>query len=37
VVFILPTARDLGPAGRDNEYGNGLIQPRAALRGVGVK
>jgi len=30
------TAKDLGPAGRDNEYGNGLIDARAALRGMGV-
>jgi serine protease len=35
--LIKATARDLGTPGRDNEYGFGLIQPRAALRGVGVK
>jgi serine protease len=35
--LIKATARDLGAPGRDNEYGFGLIQPRAALRGVGVK
>jgi serine protease len=35
--IIKATARDLGAPGRDNEYGYGLIQPRAALRGVGVK
>jgi serine protease len=29
-------ARDLGPAGRDNEYGYGLIDARATLRGLGV-
>ena len=29
-------ATDLGPAGRDNEYGYGLINPRAALRGLGL-
>lgn len=29
-------ATDLGPAGRDNEYGYGLINPRAALRGMGL-
>ncbi|MGH9348472.1 MAG: S8 family serine peptidase [Vicinamibacterales bacterium] len=29
-------ARDLGPAGRDDEYGYGLIDPRATLRGLGV-
>ena len=35
--LIRATALDLGATGRDNEYGFGLIQPRAALRGVGVK
>jgi serine protease len=29
-------AIDLGPSGRDNEYGHGLINPRASLRGMGV-
>ena len=29
-------ARDLGPAGSDPEYGSGLIQPRATLRGLGL-
>jgi len=29
-------ATDLGPAGRDNEYGFGLINPRATLRGMGL-
>lgn len=29
-------AVDLGPAGRDNEYGAGLIDARATLRGLGV-
>ena len=29
-------ATDLGPAGRDNEYGVGLINPRASLRGLGL-
>lgn len=29
-------AVDLGPAGRDDEYGHGLIDARAALRGLGV-
>jgi serine protease len=29
-------ATDLGAAGRDNEYGHGLINPRAALRGMGL-
>lgn len=35
--LIKATARDLGTSGRDNEYGYGLIQPRVALHGVGVK
>ncbi|MGE3959455.1 MAG: S8 family serine peptidase [Vicinamibacterales bacterium] len=30
------TAQDLGTAGKDNDYGYGLIQPRTALRGFGV-
>lgn len=30
------TARDLGTKGRDNDFGAGLIEPRAALRGFGV-
>ncbi|HUE88466.1 MAG TPA: S8 family serine peptidase [Vicinamibacterales bacterium] len=29
-------ARDLGPPGVDNQYGHGLIQPRATLRGLGL-
>jgi serine protease len=29
-------ATDLGPVGRDNEYGYGLINPRASLRGLGL-
>ena len=29
-------ATDLGTPGRDNEYGYGLINPRAALRGMGL-
>jgi serine protease len=29
-------ATDLGPAGRDNEYGSGLINPRSSLRGLGL-
>jgi serine protease len=29
-------ATDLGTAGRDEEYGYGLINPRAALRGLGL-
>jgi serine protease len=30
------SATDLGPSGRDNEYGHGLINPRASLRGMGL-
>ena len=29
-------ATDLGPVGRDDEYGYGLIDPRASLRGLGL-
>jgi serine protease len=29
-------ARDLGTPGRDDEYGAGLIDARATLRGLGV-
>ena len=29
-------AVDLGPPGEDSEYGTGLIDARAALRGLGV-
>ena len=29
-------ATDLGPAGRDDEYGYGLINPRESLRGLGL-
>jgi serine protease len=29
-------ATDLGSSGRDNEFGAGLINPRAALRGMGL-
>jgi len=29
-------AKDLGPTGRDEQYGWGLINPRATLRGLGV-
>jgi serine protease len=29
-------ATDKGPAGRDSEYGYGLINPRATLRGLGL-
>ena len=30
-------ATDLGPAGRDNDTGFGLVNPRAALRGLGLR
>ena len=29
-------ATDLGPEGRDDEYGYGLINPRGSLRGLGL-
>jgi len=29
-------ATDLGPQGRDDQYGFGLINPRASLRGLGL-
>jgi len=29
-------ATDLGAAGRDDEYGHGLVNPRASLRGMGL-
>jgi len=29
-------ATDLGPSGRDDQYGYGLINPRASLRGLGL-
>jgi len=29
-------ARDLGPKGRDDEYGVGLVDPRSTLRGLGL-
>jgi serine protease len=29
-------ATDLGPTGKDNQYGYGLINPRASLRGLGL-
>jgi subtilisin family serine protease len=29
-------ATDLGPSGRDDQYGFGLINPRASLRGLGL-
>jgi serine protease len=35
--LIRSTALDKGSTDRDNEFGFGVIQPRVALRGVGVK
>lgn len=35
--IIRQSARDLGDAGQDVEYGFGLIQPRAALFGLGIR
>jgi serine protease len=35
--IIRGTARDLGAPGRDDSYGYGLIQPRAALFGRGIR
>ena len=35
--IITRTARDLGAAGRDDQHGFGLIQPRAALFGLGIR
>lgn len=34
--LITRTASDLGTAGKDNEFGAGLIRPREALRGFGI-
>ena len=35
--IIRATAKDIGPPGKDNEFGYGLIQPRAALFGQGIR
>ena len=35
--IIRATARDLGTAGKDNDFGYGLIQPRTALFGKGIR
>ena len=35
--ILRATARDLGADGKDNEFGYGLIQARAAIYGVGVR
>ena len=34
--FIKATAKDIGPTGRDDETGDGLIQARTALFGLGI-
>jgi hypothetical protein len=34
---ITRTARDMGSAGRSDEFGFGLIQPRTALFGLGIR
>ena len=34
--LIKKTAKDLGPPGRDDMFGYGLIQPRAAIFGLGI-
>ncbi len=35
--IIVQTAKDLGDPGKDDEFGNGLIQPRNALFGRGIR
>jgi serine protease len=35
--LIVISAKDLGAPGRDDEFGQGLIQPRAALFGFGIR
>jgi len=34
--IIEATAEDLGPEGRDDEYGHGLVRPAVALKGLGL-
>jgi serine protease len=34
--LIESTAKDVGDAGKDSEFGYGLVQPRVALRGLGL-
>jgi serine protease len=34
---IIRSAKDLGPIGRDTQYGHGLIDARAALFGLGIR
>ncbi|HYN07760.1 MAG TPA: S8 family serine peptidase [Vicinamibacterales bacterium] len=35
--IIRATAKDIGAPGKDNDFGYGLIQPRAALFGLGIR
>jgi subtilisin family serine protease len=35
--IIRATARDIGAPGKDDEFGYGLIQPRSALFGLGIR
>jgi len=35
--IIRTTAKDIGGTGRDDSFGHGLIQPRAALFGLGIR
>jgi serine protease len=35
--LLVATARDIGAAGRDEEFGFGLVQPRPALFGFGIR
>ena len=35
--IIRSTAKDIGATGKDNDFGYGLIQPRAALFGLGIR
>ena len=35
--ILKSTALDLGTSGRDDSFGHGLIQPRAALFGMGIR
>jgi serine protease len=34
---LIRTAKDLGPKGKDDQYGYGLVQPRLAVLGSGIK
>jgi subtilisin family serine protease len=35
--IIVQNAKDLGEPGKDDEFGHGLIQPRDALFGRGIR